>query len=153
MRDQRHAELIGFDVDQRETHAVDRDRALAGDLASKRERKAEPHCTPVGVVHATVDGAHGVDMAGDEVSANRVADLERAFDVHAAARLQLAEIGPREGFFAGLKGERVAVDRDHRQTTAVERDAVADRRLWSDARLADHQPHARRLGNNRRHFR
>ena len=58
------------------------------------------------------------------------------------------KIRSRERFLAGLKRQSVAVDRHDGQAAAVDRDAVADLALRGDLRLANHEPHARRLGDD-----
>ena len=84
-------------------------------------------------------------MPADEVAAQPVADGQRPFEIHRAAGLQLAEIGPRERFRAGLEGKRLLVAVDHRQAATVDGNAVGHARLGGDLRLADDQAAARRL--------
>ena len=73
-------------------------------------------------------------------------DRSRLTDV---AGLQFAEVGARERFFAGLERQSVAVDRDDGQAAAVERDAVADRRLPRRCAVRG-SPAARRAARARR---
>ena len=84
-------------------------------------------------------------MPADEVAAQAVADGQRAFQIHRAARPQLAEIGSQERFRAGLEGKRLLVAVDHRQAATVDRNAIGHARFGGDFRLADDQTAARRL--------
>ena len=137
MRNEGHAESIVLDIDERQADAIDRDRTFAGHLGELSRRSAELHRTPIGVVVPGVDGADGVDMAGDVVAADRVAGSERLFEIDHRTGQQFAEVRPRERFFAGLKRQPVAVDADDGQAAAVDRDAVADFCFGGDAGFAD----------------
>ena len=85
--------------------------------------------------------------------ADFVAHPQRPLEIHAATGGKLAEIRPRERLLAGLKREAIPLNCHHRQAAPVERDARPDRARRRNLRLANDQPHARRLRNHRRHLR
>src|SRR3546814_14329147 len=98
--------LVGDFVD-RQRDAIDGDRALGRDM--RRERRGRRD----GDGHAVADGfdRHDapdvVDMAGDDMPAQLVADLQRAFEVQAAAGGPHPRRGARERFGARVDREPV----------------------------------------------
>jgi hypothetical protein len=153
MRDERDAEAAGIDVDQREADAIDGDGAFAGHLGELRGRGQEPHFAPVGIVFAGVDRGESVDVAGDVVAADGVARAKLLFEVDRRTGPELAQVGSRECFFAGLKGEFTRGDVDDRETAAVDRDAVAESCRCGDRRSANDEPNAWGFGHNVDNFR
>src|SRR3569832_640003 len=85
MRDDQHREIVALDRVHGQRHAVDRDRALGRDVARKLARRAQREARHVGHVLARGNAGEAVDVAGDDVAAEFVADLERAFEIDARA--------------------------------------------------------------------
>ena len=113
--------------------AIDGDRSLGGEI--RREVAGDPQVdaarVPVGA-----DRAHlrdPVDMAGDDVAAELVAQPHRTLQVEAAALLPLLGGGTRHGLAGDVDHEPAALSRrclvDHRQAYA----RTADRRAQVDA--------------------
>ena len=95
MRDQGHAEPVGFDVDNCKADAIESGGAFAGDLLHVRGRNAKPHRAPIGIVVPGVDDCDGIDMPGDKMPADWIAGAQRPFDVHEGPWHQLAQVGSR----------------------------------------------------------
>ena len=70
-------------------------------------------------------GAGVVDVPGNNMPAERVAQRQRLLQIHQIARLLFAEVGLVEGFAEHIKHQLFTLHRRHGQTGAVHRDAVA----------------------------
>ena len=89
--------------DDRQAHAVDGDRTLGRDLPQQFAVRLKPAGRPFAVVAALGERAEAVDMAGHKMSAETIAERQRAFEIDAAAGPQPAEVRAAERFRAGLK--------------------------------------------------
>ena len=74
------------------------------------------------------DAAHVVDVALDEMPAERLAGPECGLDVDLVARLQPSERRPRERLGDRVEADRRTVDRLGGEARPADRDRVADRR-------------------------
>ena len=81
MRDDVDAEERAIDLVHRERDAVERDRALRRDEAREARRRLERHAQGFALAGDACQFGRAVDVAGDDVAAQFVADLERAFEV------------------------------------------------------------------------
>ncbi len=88
MWDEIHLEHVGLDPVDGEAHAVDRDRTLACDVARKPWRDPEAQAFRFPLRLEGKDCAQSVDMPGDQMPAERVAERERSFQVHRAGSIQ-----------------------------------------------------------------
>jgi hypothetical protein len=102
-----HAEAIAVDLVHRERDAVDGDRALGGDEARQIGRRLEDEAHAAALRRHRDDRAHAIDMAVDQMAAQLVAELERQFEVDAAALLPVAEMGLGQASRRGLDGEPI----------------------------------------------
>src|SRR5262245_23204970 len=80
------------------------------------------------------------------MSAQSVADAQRTLQVHAVAGRQLAEIGPAQGFRAGLEVTGLTFALDDGQAGAVESHTIADRQLGGNGWGGDDEPPAGAFG-------
>ena len=144
-----YAKSFGLGGHDRQTHAVDGDRALGRNLSGITFGEAEPELTPLSQVVTDRDFADGVDVPGHQMPAELVVHPQRAFEVHRAAGLQLAERRSRERLGAGLKVEHAVGHRDDGQATAAHADAIAERGIGGDRLRRDAQPPPRRYFEHR----
>jgi len=80
VRDDQHRKRVAFHGVNRERNAVERNRALGRDKARQLRRRAQHEArhiyrSIVGHVVAHDDGRQAVDMAGDQMTAQFVAEL------------------------------------------------------------------------------
>ncbi len=87
------------------------------------------------------DVACAVDMALNDVAAERIAGAKRRFQVHAAARLERAEAREAERLVHHVRVEGAVFQVGDGQADAVDRDGIASRELARDAGL-DLEPRA-----------
>ena len=85
---------------------------------SSRRLDVEMRAMPSKIARATIV-RHAIDMAGDDMAAELVADFERAFEIEPRARTPLAGGRARQRFGRGIDVERGAIarlpDRDRGQ--------------------------------------
>ncbi len=87
-----HTEAVGLNLDERQTDAINGDRAFVGHLPQQAGRRLKDEMRPV-IVIATLDqAAEAIDMAGNEVAAEAVAELERALEVDGGAFFETCEV-------------------------------------------------------------
>jgi len=136
--------LVGHFVD-RQRHAVDGDRSLGRDMRRERRGCGDGDRHAVADRLGRYDMSDVVDMAGDDMPAKLVADLQRAFEVEAAPRLPHPGRGARDRLGARIDREpaagpvavRVHTLIDDRQT----RPRTGDRRAKIDACHIIVRPH------------
>ena len=78
-------------------HAVERHRALGGEEAAKLRRDPDPEAGRAAFGREADDFADAVDMAGDEMAAELVAEAQRALEVEPGARSPMVGGGARRG--------------------------------------------------------
>src|SRR5690606_7050944 len=123
-----------------QAHAVDRDRALPRDVALEPWRHLDLDHAGAAVAAYGRHAADAVDVAQDQVTVERIAELERRLEIHARAGLEPAERGHRERGRRNVCGKPVRAELDRREASAVHRDARADlERSQRDAGRADHE--------------
>src|SRR5438093_7288230 len=105
MRDKRDGESAVLEIDERQAHAIDGDRAFANHLFGQRLSAGEENKLPFTLTLALVDAADAVDVALNDMSAQPIADSERALEVDLRTGFEVAEIGELERLRAGLKRE------------------------------------------------
>src|SRR5690242_4287940 len=91
MRDERDGEGRALAGEDGEAHAVDCDRALLDEVAREAAWRLELVELPIGVGADRSQPADAVDVPLDEVTAEPIADAERALEVDARARHERAE--------------------------------------------------------------
>ena len=89
-------------------HAVDGDRALGREEWRERGIDRDADALRIAFVADADDPAGAIDMAGDDMAAEFVADLQRAFEVQAAASGPHALRGAGDGFAGNVDREPVA---------------------------------------------
>src|SRR6185436_1483040 len=87
----------GLDLVDRQRDAVERDRSLGGDIARERGPRDQADAQRIADRLDRGDLADAVDMAGDDMAAKLVADLERALQVERRA------LGPESRRGAALR--------------------------------------------------
>src|SRR4030081_3378792 len=92
-----------------ERDAVDRDRALRRDEADEISGNTEGEPRHVGQILTRGQGRDPVGVAGDDVSAELVADPERALEIDAPAVAPLPDRGHSQGLRRGVDREPAAV--------------------------------------------
>src|SRR5207253_2659986 len=85
--------------------AIERHRALGGDEARKIMRRAPDHARHLGVIIALDQRGEPVDVSGNDVSAELVADLERPLEIDARAMAPAADRGDAQCFRRGIDRE------------------------------------------------
>src|SRR5262249_46685438 len=93
VRNERDLEPVVGQRGHGEAHAGDRDRTLLHQEAAKRGGSADAHAGAVALRLAGDDLADAVDVALDDVAAERLAGAQRVLEVDAAARAEPAERG------------------------------------------------------------
>src|SRR6185295_4789017 len=71
-------------------------------------------------------GSHTIDVAQDEVAAERAAEPQGSLQVDTIARAQAGQGRPAEGLWTDLEHESVGAPLDDREAHPVDRDAPAD---------------------------
>ncbi len=138
MGDQHDAEAILFHVHERETDAIDGDGAFRRHLLRQLRRGGKPNHFEFTVRRSFQNLTEAVDVAGDEMAAQPVAQLQGPFEIDALAVAQLAEVGLRQRFETGLKAATFGIMCHNREARAVDRDALAQRQIRRERR-GDHQ--------------
>ena len=84
--------MIAFDVVDGERGAVERDGALFGDETRERRGRLDPE--PLHTVECLIDDDRrdAIDMPRDEMAAQLVGDLERAFEIYFVPTFQLRTV-------------------------------------------------------------
>src|SRR5581483_768750 len=127
VRDDRDLEAAPVDAVDREADAVDGDRAFLDDVAEQLRLGADRHVDGLAARTHFIDAADAVDVAGDQVAAEAIAEAHRPLEVHRRAGLQLTERGALERLRAGLDGDAAALGRGHGQAHAVDGQRRAER--------------------------
>lgn len=157
MRDDVDAEAVALDLVDRQRHAVDGDRTLGGDVFRQAGRDREGQADRFAVGPDRREFADAVDMAGDDVAAQLVADFQRPFQVDPRSGVPGAESRLRQGLARGLDHEPARPLLDHRQADAAMGNGGADRNrlrieggLDGEAGVAlpFHGPHAPDVGDD-----
>ena len=130
-------------VDERETGSVERDVALGDEVGretgweGKRvgrvgQSEREGECVAGG--HDRPDERGGINVALDKVASEPCVRIHGALAVDLVALLQLAKVGllERLGRHADLKVPRSRVKLGHRETGAIDGDAVTDVAVLQD---------------------
>ena len=104
--------------------AVEGDRALFRDEARKRSRRLDRRVQRAAVLAAVAHARNAVDVAGDEVAAERVRGAQRRLEVDRGAGREPAERGARERLAGQLGLEAPVGQRDDREAHARDGDAV-----------------------------
>jgi len=107
-------------------HAVDRDRALLDAVAEHVRRRVDPDR-----LRNAADVADAVDVALDDVAAERLPRAERRLDVDAVVRCERAQRRPAQRLADDVERKPVAVVLDDGQADAVDRDRTRPRRRSS----------------------
>ena len=84
------------------------------------------HARPVALGLDRAHGADPVDVALDDVAAERLARPERGLDVDRVAHAEPSEGRPAQRLGDGVEADRLVVDGLGREAHAVDRDRVAD---------------------------
>src|SRR5262245_24608438 len=129
VRDERRAEPSVLTAEDREAHAVDGYRALLHEIRPDRLRRAEAVEDPLAVGRDGVETAGPVDMAEHHVSAESIAEAQRALEVDARPPPERADRGAPQRLGRDVDGEVPAVARGDGETGAVDGDALAQRQL------------------------
>src|SRR6185369_8843128 len=120
MRDEVNLEHAALHMVHGQAHAVDADRALAGDVAGKLVRGAH-------LEDALLEAGHfsdAVDVAGDEVAAEALAHGEGFFKVHRARLVESRGDGKR--CRADVGAETARGERGDGEAYALHADGIAD---------------------------
>ncbi|KAF7441447.1 Riboflavin synthase alpha protein [Pyrenophora tritici-repentis] len=80
------------DAVDRQGHAIDRDRALGGDIAVQRRGRLDLDPVRAALRRDRDDPAQAVDMARDHVPAHFVAQTGRAFQIDAVPAFQAPSV-------------------------------------------------------------
>src|SRR5215472_12864966 len=105
MRDDIDAEAGARHLVYRKRDTVDRDGALGGDARRQRRGRFEDQANGVTLRTLRHQPADAIDVPCDQVSAEFVAELERALEVDGRADPPMAERGARERLRRGLRAE------------------------------------------------
>src|SRR5207248_1139717 len=120
VRDDRDLEAAPVDAVDGEADAVDGDRALLDDVAQHVGSGADREVEGLAARAHFIDAADAVDVAGDQVAAQAIAEAHRALEVDLRARFVLAERGALERLGAGLDGDAAALGGGHGEADAVD---------------------------------
>src|SRR5208282_826013 len=126
VRDDLYRKAAVFDRENCQAHTVDADRALLDQVARLRGRDLEGEKFRVAFGLDRYDAADAVDVAGDQVAAEQLAEREASLEIDAAAGLQIAKAGAAQGLRRDVHREAAGAFGNHRQARAVDRDRVAD---------------------------
>src|SRR5260221_4557587 len=121
MRDQHGIEDVAIDTVHSEANAIDTDRAFTRNEARNLARHADAQ----DAVGKTQDLAPPVDMAGDQMAAERRPERERFLEVHAAAGA-VEPGGDAASFHRDISGEPAARKRRGREANPLDANRVAD---------------------------
>src|SRR4051794_40686660 len=94
---------------------------------------------PLILIAAFDQTADAIDVPGDQVAAEAVAQLQRTLEVDARSFFQPAEIGAAQRLAADVKVQQISLFFDDGETAAADGDAVADLGIVSDERRFDGQ--------------
>src|SRR5690606_7307982 len=119
-------ELGAVHAVHREAGAVNRDRALEGDVPGQLARRADAKLHGAGIVFAADDLTHAIHVPADQMTAQPTGGRQGLFQVHPTAALQVGEAGARQGLATDVGPEAVTGQLDGGQTDAVDGDAVAE---------------------------
>ena len=120
------AEVVGIDCVHGEADAVHGNRAFGGDVAGERRGGGEGKAFAARVGFAGEQFADAIDVAADEVAAERGGKGQRVFEVDRVAGLQRAEGGQAQGFVRDVGAEVVGAERNGGEADAADGDAVAE---------------------------
>ena len=112
-------------VIDRQTHPIDRNRAVLYHKLGEARRQSKVDETRISLLPDVFDRRDAVDMALHEVSAEPVADFNRALEVYSLAGAPSTDRRPAECRLHGRDGEPAGAVREHGQASAVDRDAFA----------------------------
>src|SRR5438046_1067958 len=87
---------------------------------------------PFILVAAFDDAADAIDVAGNEVAAEPVAQLQRAFEIDGRSFFEAAEVGAAQRLAADIKVQLASLFFDDGEAAAANGDAVADRGVFGD---------------------
>src|SRR5881394_3962400 len=127
VRDDVHLERIAAHGVHGEAHAVDRDRALLCDIACEIARQPDPQRRRARGRRELDDLADAVDVAGHEMTVERVANFERRLEIHARADAELAERRDVERLARQIDSKTIRPRLDRGEADAAHRDAAAER--------------------------
>src|SRR6185295_1084716 len=107
-----------------ETHAVHADRALARNEAREALGDADSKPFRVTLRIEQHDAADAVDVAGDQVSAERIAEAQRALKVNAPRSFESGRAQQR--FLRDIELKHLAAPRDDSKAGTLDADRIAD---------------------------
>src|SRR4051812_32421351 len=107
-------------------HAVDGDRALGRDIRRDLVACGDRHAVRAAFLVHVDDRAHAVDMPGNDMPAQFVAELQGTFEVELAPFGPLAGRGARHGLCGDVEGDAAGRLVDHGQAHARARDRGAE---------------------------
>src|SRR5690349_16873546 len=100
--------VFGFpDLVDGQRYAVERDRAFLGDHRAERARNAEADLERVALGASADDRGDRIDVAGDDMPAELIAQAQRAFEVELRALLPVAARRFGNGFARHIDREPV----------------------------------------------
>src|SRR5512132_2302196 len=108
-------------------NAVDGDRPLRGDEAGELSRRLEDEAARGPFRRDRHYAADAIDVAGDDMPAQLVADPESALEIHRRTRPPFTEGGAPQRRRRGMDGKPAGFFVDHRQAHARAGDRRADR--------------------------
>ena len=127
VRDDVDAKAVPRHLVDGQADPVEAHRAFGGDKRHQRVRRLEAEAHRFGFGPPLDDPSQPVDMAGDEMAAQFVAEAQRLFEIDRGSGDPAADRRAGQGLGRGLRGEGAVLDRDHRQARARTRDRGADR--------------------------
>ena len=145
MRDQVGRKALSRNRVDSETHAVDGDRALSRNEMREliREIDLQERVGCGGRPSEARDRADAVDVPGDEMASQTLAQAQGLFQIHAAHAVEPAGAGKR--FRGNIEAHRRAGDVDHGQAATVDRDAIAKLQAACDCGVVDSKAASIRL--------
>src|ERR1700680_702117 len=126
VRNQRDGERRLEDVDDGQADAVDGDAALLCDELGHRLRCCDRHPPGVAILAERAHRAGRVDVAGEQMPADAVTELQRALEVDGGAGIEVGERGPVPGLGHDVGAESAGCHRGDREAGAVHGDALTD---------------------------